>query len=874
MRLTDIRSTFLDYFKKQDHTIVESSPLVPRNDPTLMFTAAGMVQFKDVFTGTEKRAYTRATSSQKCLRAGGKHNDLDNVGYTTRHHTFFEMLGNFSFGDYFKEEAIFYAWDLVTKHFHLDPKRLLVTVYADDHEAASIWKKITGFSDDKILRIATSDNFWSMGDTGPCGPCTEIFYDHGEHIAGGPPGSPDEDGDRFTEIWNLVFMQYEKFADGTQTNLPKPSVDTGMGLERIGAVLQGVHSNFETDLFKALIEASKDLTHNSGMQQSHQVIADHLRASCFLLADGVLPSNEGRGYVLRRIMRRGMRHGHLLGAKDTLMHRLAPTLIDLMGVHYPELKRAESLMISTLKQEEERFRETLGRGMKLLSDEVKKLSSEDAFPGDVAFKLYDTYGFPMDLTADVLRGDGRALDTMGFDAAMNAQKQAARATWVGSGDTKNDKIWFEVKEKAGSTDFLGYESLHAEAMITAIVVDGNMVMSASRSDVISGKSIYVMCNQTPFYGESGGQMGDHGSIESPMFKGRVVNTLKFLDGLIVHDVGNLEGTLKVGDAVKLDVDDNRRHGLRQHHSVTHLLHAALRQILGEHVMQKGSLVEQDRLRFDFAHTKSMLEEELLNVENLVNQHIQQNIATQTQLKTPEEAIQSGAMALFGEKYGDSVRVVSMGDASTELCGGTHVNATGEIGLFKIISESGIASGVRRIEAVAGMAALTYVRSMDEQKKLLSHTLKAPPEQMVEKVTRLIEEQKSLQQQITDLRHKLAAGESTKEILEVINNVKLLIKHLEGYATKDLKTLMDTLKESVGSGVVLLSNVTDEGKVALLLGVTNDLIHRFDAGKIISEISSPLGSSKGGGRADMAQAGGNDPSGLPKCEERIRLMLQG
>ncbi len=873
MRLTDIRSTFLDYFKNQHHTVVESSPLIPRNDPTLMFTSAGMVQFKDLFTGVEKRSYTRATSSQKCLRAGGKHNDLDNVGYTTRHHTFFEMLGNFSFGDYFKEEAIFYAWEMVTKHFHLDPSRLLVTVYHTDEEAASLWKKIAGFSDNKIIRMATLDNFWSAGDTGPCGPSTEIFYDHGAHIAGGPPGSPDEDGDRFVEIWNLVFMQYERLADGSMINLPKPSVDTGMGLERIGAVLQGVHSNFDTDLFKTLIEASKDLTHNATMQQSHQVIADHLRASCFLLAEGVLPSNEGRGYVLRRIMRRAMRHAHLLGAKDPLMHRLVPTLIDVMGVHYPELARAENIMLGTLKQEEEKFRETLGRGLKLLQEEMAKLGASDAFPGDVAFKLYDTFGFPLDLTEDVLRGMGKKLDKTGFDAAMTRQKESARAAWAGSGESKSDKIWFEVKEKAGATDFLGYETLQSEAIVTAIVVEGAMIDEISHQGVgAHTKIIDIITNQTPFYGESGGQMGDRGILKTAKGSAVIRDTIKPFENLIVHRLEQLTGTLKVGDTIKLEVNEERRKGLRQHHSVTHLLHAALRSILGEHVTQKGSLVEQDRLRFDFSHPQPLSDADIMALEHFVNRQIQKNNHTSTSIQTPKEAVEAGAMALFGEKYGESVRVVRMGDVSTELCGGTHVNDSGEIGFFKILSEAGIAAGVRRIEAVAGEAALLFTQTMESRLKEISQLLKTSPEKISEKIVRMMDEQKALSHQITELRHKIAAGGASEESVEMIHQTPLLIKHLTDYPAKDLKTIMDQLKKSISSGVVVLTNVS-EGKVSVLLGVTEDLTEKFHAGQMIREIAPLVGGQGGGGRADMAQTGGNDASGLDRIVSTMKKMLE-
>lgn len=870
MRLNDIRATFLNYFKDKGHTVVDSAPLVPKNDPTLMFTSAGMVPFKDVFTGAEKRPYNRATSSQKCLRAGGKHNDLDNVGYTTRHHTFFEMLGNFSFGDYFKEEAISFAWDMVTKSFALDPARLLVTVHASDEEAATLWKKISGFSDNKILRIDSSDNFWSMGDTGPCGPCTEIFFDHGDHIAGGPPGSPDEDGDRFTEIWNLVFMQYERFEGGRMVDLPKPSVDTGMGLERIGAVLQGVHSNFETDLFQSLIQASKDLTRTKGHQQSHQVIADHLRASCFLLADGILPSNEGRGYVLRRIMRRAMRHAHLLGAKDPLMHRLVPTLLDVMGEHYPELNRAESLMTSTLQMEEEKFRETLGRGMKLLQDNLDTLAPATAFPGDVAFKLYDTYGFPVDLTADVLRGQGRTLDMDGFDTAMNAQKALARASWSGSGEAKNDKVWFDVRETAGTISFLGYETLQAEGTLKAVVHNGTIVDHITPQQFSDGDTLFLVFDQTPFYGESGGQMGDKGEVFQGSEKIATVGyTQKPLENLIVHRVESLQDALILGQVLTLNVDEKRRRGLKQHHSVTHLLHSALRHLLGDHVTQKGSLVEEDRLRFDFTHPKGLSFEDIKSIEMWVNDRIQENHATQTMLQSPEEAMQSGAMALFGEKYGDIVRVVSMGDASIELCGGTHVKALGDIGFFKITSESGISAGIRRIEAVAGMAALSVVHDMIQQQNAVCATLKTSPSQLISKVEKIIEDQKILSHQIASLKQKLAGGTSEKDMIETIGGHQLLIKHTTGVDVKDLKSMMDALKKRIAQGIVFLSNVSDH-RVTLLMGTVGTL--PFDATSLIREISPMIGGKGGGGRPDLVQAGGDHPQGIEKALTHIRTSL--
>lgn len=867
MRLTDIRSKFLDYFVSQGHTLVPSSPLVPKNDPTLMFTAAGMVQFKDVFTGLETRDYRRATSSQKCLRAGGKHNDLDNVGYTARHHTFFEMLGNFSFGDYFKEEAIFYAWDLVTKEFGLDPSRLLVTVYSEDEEAETWWRKITGFSHHKIIRIPTSDNFWSAGDTGPCGPCTEIFFDHGEGVEGGPPGSPNQDGDRFVEIWNLVFMQFEKLADGRQISLPQPSVDTGMGLERIGAVLQGVQSNFETDLFRHIIEASKALTHNPSMQQSHQVIADHLRACCFLLADGVLPSNEGRGYVLRRIMRRAMRHAHLLGEKDPLIYRLVPALLDVMGEHYPELGRAQPLITATLKQEEEKFLETLGRGIKLLQDEVVKLPKGAHFPGEVAFRLYDTYGFPVDLTEDVLRSMRIQLDKEAFDRAMEAQRDTARASWVGSGESKSAKIWFDVLASVGPTEFLGYTMHDAQSVVGAIVLNGQSVKIIKSASLSPQDELFIVCPSTPFYGASGGQMGDRGSIVGSNFKANIKDCTKPLEGLIVHHLTNPQGELSLGDSIRLHVDMERRRGLRQHHSATHLLHRALRELLGEHVIQKGSLVEENRLRFDFTHTKVLSDDEMNKVEDLVNASIQKNKLTHTEIMSQEKAIEAGAMALFGEKYGDNVRVVRMDD-SIELCGGTHVHATGDIGVFKIISESGIAAGVRRIEAVVGMTALDYIRSLEMRQKEIAKLLKVSPAQLMDKLTRLLEEQKSLRQEIINIKGKLALGGATADAITTIGNVRLLVRHLEGHSAKDLKGIMDEMKKTVGSGIALLTNVSD-GKINLLLGVSGDATSLFNASELIQKISPFIGGKGGGGRIDLAQAGGSETNGLSKVVEALK-----
>lgn len=856
--LNDIRRTFVDYFKKNGHENVASSPLVPQNDPTLMFTAAGMVQFKDVFTGKEKRSYTRAVTSQKCLRAGGKHNDLDNVGYTARHHTFFEMLGNFSFGDYFKEEAISYAWELVTKGFDLDPKKLLVTVYSEDEEAASLWRKIAGLSDYKIIRIPTSDNFWSMGDTGPCGPCSEIFFDHGDKVAGGPPGSADADGDRFIEVWNLVFMQYEQQEGGKRINLPNPSIDTGMGLERIAAVLQGQHNNYDTDLFKTLITASTDLTgaNKSTQRQSHNVIADHLRAACFLIADGVLPSNEGRGYVLRRIMRRGMRHAHILGAKDPLMWRLVPTLVNLMGDTYPELSRAQTLIQQTLKLEEEKFRQTLERGLKLLQESTSTLSKGQDFPGDVAFKLYDTYGFPLDLTQDVLRAEDKAVDVAGFQACMEQQRQKARAAWVGTGEAANEQVWFDLKEKHGSTDFLGYSTTHAEGLVLALLKGQNLAEKA-----IEGEEVFILTNQTPFYGESGGQVGDQGLITTENGDQiKIFDTLKKLGSLHVHVGKVMKGQIEAGDSVKLDVDATRRRQVAANHSATHLLHAALRQVLGSHVTQKGSLVAPDRLRFDFTHAKAVSAEELQQVEKLVNEQILKNNSSQTKLMTPDEAVAEGAMALFGEKYGAEVRVVSMGDEkfSVELCGGTHVSSTGDIGLFKILSESSVSSGVRRIEAITGEAILELLKETQT-------TLMIEREQSKKSLN-------DLQKQIADLRRQMTLGgkgSSAANDFTTLGSYKAAVRHLTDVPARDLKALVDQLKKDMGSGIAIVTSVM-EGKVSLVVGVTDDLTSKVSAVDLVKVGAETLGGQGGGGRPDLAQAGGvneNAVQGLAEVLER-------
>ncbi len=866
--VNEIRSTFLDYYRKNGHEIVPSSPLVPRNDPTLMFTNAGMVQFKNVFTGLEHRAYNRATTSQKCVRAGGKHNDLDNVGYTARHHTFFEMLGNFSFGDYFKEDAISFAWNLITKEFGLPKDKLLVTVYHTDEDAANYWKKIAGLSDDRIIRIATSDNFWAMGDTGPCGPCSEIFFDHGDHIWGGPPGSPDEDGDRFIEIWNLVFMQFEQVTPDQRIDLPRPSIDTGMGLERVAAVLQGVHDNYDIDLFKALIRASEEATGikaEGDFRASHRVIADHLRASSFLIADGVLPSNEGRGYVLRRIMRRAMRHAQLLGAKEPLMWRLLPALIREMGQAYPELIRAEALISETLKLEETRFRKTLERGLGLLSDASDKLVEGDRLDGETAFKLYDTYGFPLDLTQDALRQRGITVDTDGFSTAMERQKAEARANWAGSGEAATETIWFGIKDKVGATEFLGYETESAEGVIAALVRDGAEVQSASE-----GETVAVVVNQTPFYGESGGQQGDTGTISGEGFVITIKDTQKKGEGVFVHLGEVTKGTTKTGEAVELKVDSDRRTRIRSNHSATHLLHEALRETLGSHVAQKGSLVAPDRLRFDFSHPKPISAEELAKVENMANEIILQNAPVSTRLMAVDDAIAEGAMALFGEKYGDEVRVVSMGTAkhgpksgkaySVELCGGTHVRQTGDIGLVRIVSEGAVAAGVRRMEALTGEAARLYLEEQDERVKAIANALKTTPAEALERVNALMDERKKLERELSDARKKLALGGGSSEggsAVEALNGVNFLGKVVTGVSPRDLKPLADEGKKQVGSGVVLFIGVGEDGKASAVAAVTEDMVGRFSAVDLVRAASAALGGAGGGGRPDMAQAGGPD-----------------
>lgn len=881
--VNEIRSTFLDYFRKNGHEVVPSSPLVPRNDPTLMFTNAGMVQFKNVFTGLEHRSYNRATTSQKCVRAGGKHNDLDNVGYTARHHTFFEMLGNFSFGDYFKDEAISFAWNLITKEFGLPKDKLLVTVYHTDDDAANYWKKIAGLSDDRIIRIATSDNFWAMGDTGPCGPCSEIFFDHGDHIWGGPPGSADEDGDRFIEIWNLVFMQFEQITPEQRIDLPRPSIDTGMGLERVAAVLQGVHDNYDIDLFKALIRASEEATGvkaDGEFRASHRVIADHLRASSFLIADGVLPSNEGRGYVLRRIMRRAMRHAQLLGAKEPLMWRLLPALIREMGQAYPELIRAEALISETLKLEETRFRKTLDRGLGLLSDATENLVEGDRLDGETAFKLYDTYGFPLDLTQDALRQRGIAVDTDGFSAAMERQKAEARANWAGSGEAATETIWFGIKDKVGATEFLGYETESAEGVVAALVRDGAEVQSASEGEVVS-----VVVNQTPFYGESGGQQGDTGTISGEGFVITIKDTQKKGEGVFVHIGEVATGTVKTGDAVELKVDSARRTRIRSNHSATHLLHEALRETLGNHVAQKGSLVAPDRLRFDFSHPKPISAEELAKVESLANEIILQNAPVSTRLMAVDDAIAEGAMALFGEKYGDEVRVVSMGTAkhgskegkaySVELCGGTHVRQTGDIGLVRIVSEGAVAAGVRRMEALTGEAARLYLEEQDERVKAIAGALKTTPSEVLERVNALLDERKKLERELADARKKLALGGGSADggsAVEAVNGVNFLGKIVTGVSPRDLKPLADEGKKQVGSGVVLFIGVGEDDKASAVAAVTEDLLGRFSAVDLVRAASAALGGAGGGGRPDMAQAGGPDGAKAADAIAAVKALI--
>ena len=874
----DIRRAFLDYFAREGHEVVSSSPLVPRNDPTLMFTNAGMVQFKNVFTGVEKRDYARAATSQKCVRAGGKHNDLDNVGYTARHHTFFEMLGNFSFGDYFKERAIELAWNLITKDFGLPRDRLLVTVYHDDDEAFDAWKRIAGLADDRIVRIPTSDNFWAMGDTGPCGPCSEIFFDHGPSIPGGPPGSPDQDGDRFIEIWNLVFMQFEQVDKDTRVPLPKPSIDTGMGLERLAAVLQGKHDNYDIDMMRALIEASAQAsgTDPDGPHKvSHRVVADHLRSMCFLIADGVLPSNEGRGYVLRRIMRRAMRHAHLMGCAEPLMWRLVPALLKQMGDAYPELGRAGALITETLKLEETRFKATLDKGLRLLDDEIGRLGQGARLPGETAFRLYDTYGFPLDLTQDALKSKGIGVDTDGFNAAMERQRAEARKAWAGSGEAATESLWFEVREAHGATEFLGYDAVEAEGKIVALVENG-----ASVEAVHPGHEVAVVVNQTPFYGESGGQVGDTGVISIAGGKARVAvkDTHKKLGDLVVH-FGTVEGgPVAVGEDAHLAVDCERRDAIRAHHSATHLLHAALRGTLGGHVTQKGSQVGPDRLRFDFAHPKAMGIDEIRVVEREVNRQIRKNREVGTKLMTPDAAIEAGAMALFGEKYGDEVRVVAMGgddggaNFSVELCGGTHVRRTGDIGGFKIVAESAVAAGVRRVEAVTGGAFLAWAEEQQELVSRAAGALKVGPADLPARINQLMEDRRKLERELAETRKQLASGGGGTQA-KTVAGITFAGRVLDGIPAKDLKGMADEIKKQIGSGVVALVS-TDGGKASLVVAVTDDLTGRFSAVDLVRVGSEAVGGKGGGGRPDMAQAGGPDASAAAAAVDRIEAALAG
>jgi alanyl-tRNA synthetase len=888
--VNEIRSTFLKFFADNGHEIVPSSPLVPRNDPTLMFTNAGMVQFKNVFTGVEKRPYLRATTSQKCVRAGGKHNDLDNVGYTARHHTFFEMLGNFSFGDYFKDRAIELAWKLVTREFGLPKDKLTATVYIDDDEAFDLWKKIAGLPESRIIRIAGADNFWQMGDTGPCGPCSEIFYDHGDKIWGGPPGSPEAEGDRFIEIWNLVFMQYEQVAPGVRNPLPKPSIDTGAGLERVAAVLQGKHDNYDIDMFVALIRAIADLTGadpQGGQKASLRVIADHLRASSFLIADGVLPSNEGRGYVLRRIMRRAMRHAQLLGAREPLMYRLVWALVREMGQAYPELVRAENLIEETLRLEETRFRKTLERGLAILDEKSAGLKKGDMFDGDTAFTLYDTYGFPLDLTQDALKSRGISVDQAAFTDAMDRQREKARAAWAGSGDTASEAVWFALREKLGPTEFLGYETETAEGVVGALVKDGKEI-----ERLATGDSGAIVLNQTPFYAESGGQVGDTGVLTGEGVRFRVTDTQKKAGDLFVH-IGTLEqGVLAVGTALQLEVDHARRASIRAHHSATHLLHEALRQVLGDHIAQRGSLVAPDRLRFDFVHPKPITPDELARIEDIANEVVLENDEVITRLMAVDDAREAGARALFGEKYGDEVRVVSMGRGarehganvlgwSVELCGGTHVRRTGDIGLISVTGESAVASGVRRIEALTGRYARKHANETIALAKSAAAELRTSVEDVPSRIATLIEERKKLERELSDARRKLAmsggsaaSNGSVAAGVREVGNVKLMTRAVEGIEMKDLKSLADDGKKQLGSGVVAIVGVTGDGKAGVVVGVTSDLTSRYNAVDLVRVASEALGGKGGGGRPDMAQAGGPDGAKADAALSAIEKAIAG
>lgn len=875
--LNQIRQTFLDYFARHGHEAVASSSLVPQNDPTLMFTNAGMVQFKNVFTGAETRPYKRATTSQKVVRAGGKHNDLDNVGYTARHHTFFEMLGNFSFGDYFKAEAIEFAWKLMTEDYGLDKNRLMATVYVDDDEAFDLWKKIAGLPESKIARIAGSDNFWSMGDTGPCGPCTEIFYDHGDHIWGGPPGTPEEDGDRFVEIWNLVFMQFDQQADGTRLNLPKPSIDTGMGLERVAAVLQGVHNNYDIDLFKTLINASENATGvkaEGDSLPSHRVIADHLRSTCFLIADGVTPSNIGRGSVLRRIMRRAMRHAYLLGASEPLLQRLAPTLIAEMGGHYGELKRAEANIIETLRQEEERFHRTLGRGMSLLDEAVRDLAPGDMLDGETAFKLYDTYGFPLDLTQDAVRAKGLTVNVAGYEDAMARQKAAGKENWAGSGEKATAGQWFAIKEAVGASEFTGYDHLSTQAHVQAIVLDAESVETA-----LAGDTVDVVFEKTAFYPEGGGQAGDTGTVDFLHGKGRVLDTTRQAGDLIVHRIELTDGRVKVGDKAELHVDSDKRRTTRSNHSAAHLMHAALKHVLGPHVAQKGQLVDADRMRFDFSHGGPLTQDELNRIEAEVNAVILQNEAASTKLMSPEAAIEAGAVALFGEKYGEEVRVLALGhaldgdgDYSVELCGGTHVGRTGDIALFKIVSEGGVAAGIRRIEALTGEAARQYLLDQAGVAQSLADQFKVPVAQVEARVEALVAERKRLEKELGEAKRALAvSGGGAASGPEEINGVKLIARVLDGVGGKDLRPLAEDFKKQVGSGIVALIGKLD-GKAAVTVTVTADMTGRFNAADLAKAAVIAMGGQGAGGKPDFAQGGAPDDSKADEGLAAVKALI--
>lgn len=870
--VNQIRKTFLDYFAKNGHKVVPSSSLVPDNDPTLMFTNSGMVQFKNVLAGNETRDYTRATTAQKSVRAGGKHNDLDSVGYDVRHHTFFEMLGNFSFGDYFKDGAIPFAWELLTKDFGLPKDKLAVTIYYNDEEAYNLWKKVSGLPDDRIIRISTKDNFWQMGDTGPCGPCSEIFYDHGPEVWGGLPGTPEEDGDRFIEIWNLVFDQFEDLADGSRINLKRPGIDTGMGLERIAAILQGVHSNFDTDMFQHIIKAIADMANtdpNGPLKASHNVIADHLRSICFLIADGVLPSNEGRGYVLRRIMRRAMRHAYMLGVKDPMIYKLLPTLQKEMGEAYPELYTRENLIKETIKIEEERFGRTLDKGLKLLDEEIAHLGRGDKLSGETAFKLYDTYGFPLDLTQDALKNKNIEVDTAGFDACMARQKEEARKNWAGSGDTAVEKVWYSVEDKVNPTEFLGYNVTKSDGEVVALIQDNKEV-----NEVISGK-FELVANQTPFYGECGGQVGDTGLIVSKNFTARVVDTKRKLDKIFVHVCELEKGSVKIGDCANFEVDEENRKRICANHSVTHLAHKALKMILGDHVAQKGSMVEADRMRFDVSHPKQITAEQLRQVEDIVNEQIRNDLPVTTVIMNKEEAVKLGAMALFDEKYGDDVRVVTMGDEnspfSRELCGGTHVCSTGNIGYFHIIGESAVAAGVRRLECLTGFGADSYVRETENKLHHVAAALKTNLNDLEARINSLLEERKKQEQEIFNLKKALAGGKSSSDETETVNGIKFVGKLVSGAHPKELKAFIDDIMHNLGSGIVVLCSDKDD-KASVVVGVSKDLTAKYNAVDLVRAASAVVGGQGGGGRPDMAQAGGSDVSKINDAIAKIKAMI--